>query len=133
MNTTWKLAARLAWSRPWMFAITFGLWLLFMFLPLANGLITRAFFNSLTSGGITANGAAPAGLSVAALLGQLVGAEGLRITIFLIAMTLWAKFWNGAERLLRANMLGWLLLGPGTHALPGATGEVVSRFRDDVN
>jgi ATP-binding cassette, subfamily B, bacterial len=126
MNTTWKLAARLAWSRPWMFAITYGLWMLFMFLPLANGLITRAFFNSLT-------GAPPAGFSVAALLGLLVGAEGLRVVIFMIFITLWIKFWNGAERLLRANMLGWLLLGTGTHTLPGATGEVVSRFRDDVN
>jgi ATP-binding cassette, subfamily B, bacterial len=126
MNTTWKLAARLAWSRPWMFVITYGLWLLFMFLPLANGLITRAFFNSLT-------GAPPAGFSVAALLGLLVGAEGLRVVIFMIFITLWIKFWNGAERLLRTNMLGWLLLGTGTHTLPGATGEVVSRFRDDVN
>src|SRR5687768_13764910 len=126
MNTTWKLAARLAWSRPWMFMISFLMWVLFMGSPLATGLITREFFNTLT-------GAAPAGIGVAALLGLLVGSEGLRVTIFMIAITLWIKFWNGAERLLRTNMLGWLLLGPGTHTLPGATGEVVSRFRDDVN
>jgi ATP-binding cassette subfamily B protein len=126
MNTTWKLAARLAWSRPWMFSISFVMWVLFMFLPLATGLITRAFFNTLT-------GEAPAGIGVAALLGLLVGSEGLRVAIFMIAIWLWIKFWNGAERLLRANILGWLLLGPGTHRLPGSTGEVVSRFRDDVN
>jgi ATP-binding cassette, subfamily B, bacterial len=126
MNTTWKLAARLAWSRPWMFLTSFLMWVLFMGSPLATGLITREFFNTLT-------GEAPAGIGVAALLGLLVGSEGLRVAIFMIAITLWIKFWNGAERLLRANMLGWLLLGPGTHTLPGSTGEVVSRFRDDVN
>src|SRR5947199_2898301 len=126
MNTTWKLAARLAWSRPWMFSISFGLWVLFMFLPLATGLITRAFFDTLT-------GEQPAGFGIAALLGLLVGSEGLRVATFMICITLWIKFWNGAERLVRTNMLGWLLLGPGTHTLPGATGEVVSRFRDDVN
>ena len=92
----------------------------------ATGLITRAFFNTLT-------GDAPAGIGVAALLGLLVGSEGLRVAMFMIAIWLWIKFWNGAERLVRTNMLGWLLLGPGTHTLPGATGEVVSRFRDDVN
>src|SRR4029078_8575140 len=42
-------------------------------------------------------------------------------------------FCVGAERQVRTNMLAWLMLGPGTHTLPGATGEVVSRFRDDVN
>src|SRR4051812_14285246 len=133
MNTTWKLAARLAWSRPWMFSITFGLWVPFIFLPLGNGVITRAFFNSLTGTGISTNGEALSGFSVAALLGLLVGAEGLRVAVFMITITLWIKFWNGAERLVRTNMLGWLLLGPGTRTLPGATGEVVSRFRDDVN
>jgi len=66
MNTTWKLAARLAWSRPWMFLISFLMWVLFMGSPLATGLITREFFNTLT-------GAAPAGIGVAALLGLLVG------------------------------------------------------------
>ena len=126
MNTTWKLAALLAWSRPWLFSISFVMWVLFMGSPLAAGLITRAFFNTLT-------GVAPAGMGVAALLGLLVGSEGLRVAIFMLAVTLWIKFWNGAERLLRANILGWLLLGPGTHTLPGSTGEVVSRFRDDVN
>jgi ABC-type multidrug transport system fused ATPase/permease subunit len=125
MNTTWKLAARLAWTRPWMFSIAFGLWVLFMFLPLATGLITRAFFDTLTGG--TAN------WSVEALLALLVGSEGLRVVTFMIFITLWIMFWNGAEQLLRTNMLGWLLLGPGTHTLPGATGEVVSRFRDDTN
>ena len=133
MNTTWKLAARLAWSRPWMFSISFGLWVLFMFLPLATGLITREFFNTLTGEGIPTNNGAPAGIGVTALLGLLVGSEGLRVAIFMICITLWIKFWNGAERLLRANILGWLLLGPGTRTLPGSTGEVVSRFRDDVN
>ncbi len=126
MNTTWKLAARLAWSRPSMFSISFGLWVLFMFMPLATGLVTREFFNTLT-------GEAPAGIGVAALLGLLVGSEGLRVAIFMLAIWLWIKFWNGAERLVRTNMLRWLLLGPGTHTLPGSTGEVVSRFRDDVN
>ena len=57
MNTTWKLAARLAWSRPWMFSISFVMWVLFMGSPLATGLITRAFFNTLTGEGIPTNGA----------------------------------------------------------------------------
>jgi len=126
MNTTWKLAARLAWSRPWMFSASFVLWTLFMFLPLGTGLITRAFFNTLT-------GEAPAAVGVEALLGLLVGSEGLRVVIFMICITLFFKFWNSAEALVRMNIFGWLMLGPGTRALPGSPGELVSRFRDDVH
>ncbi|MBK9711812.1 MAG: ABC transporter ATP-binding protein [Kouleothrix sp.] len=125
MKQPWRLAARLAWTRPWLFSFSFGLWVLFAFMPLATGLIMRSFFDTLT-------GDAPAGIGVWPLIGLLLGSEALRVLIFLACIGLWMTFWNGAEALLRVNMLSWLLQGPGTRLLPGSTGEAVSRFRDDV-
>ena len=44
----WQTSLRLARTRPWLFAISFILWVMFAFMPLAVGLVMRAFFNALT-------------------------------------------------------------------------------------
>lgn len=121
----WAMTARLARTRPWLFSISFVLWVVFAFMPLATGLIMRAFFNTLT-------GTAPAQIGVWALLGLLLGSEALRIGVLLACMACWTTFWNAAEWLVRTNMLGWLVSGPGARVLPESAGAAVSRFRDDV-
>jgi ATP-binding cassette subfamily B protein len=124
--TTWRMAFKLLTFRPWLYAIVFTVWVGFLALPLATGLIVRAYFDTLT-------GAAPASMSLYALVGLLLGTEGVRVLALLISLSLWWTFWHGAEALLRANMLSWLVRGPGTRVLPGSPGEVVSRFRDDTH
>jgi ATP-binding cassette subfamily B protein len=122
---TWRLALKLIAARPWIYAGGFSLWILFLALPLATGLITREFFNALT-------GDAPVSLGVYVLVGLLLGTEALRVAALLGCMALWWTFWYATEALLRTNMLAWLMRGPGTRLLPGTAGEAVSRFRDDV-
>jgi len=124
MTKTWQLALRLARSRPWLFTASFALWVLFAFMPLATGLIIRAFFDTLTNASSTGK--------VWPLIALLVGSDALRIAVLLACMTCWMTFWHAGEALLRVNLLEWLLNGPGTRLLPESPGEAVSRFRDDV-
>ncbi len=62
----------------------------------------------------------------------LVGASALQVIIFVVAISVWSLFWFACQCLMRLNLLQWLVLGPGTRTLPGSAGELVSRFRDDV-
>lgn len=121
----WHYGARLLRTRPWLAALSFVLWISFYSLPLATGLITRAIFDTLS-------GQAPAQIGVWALIGLLIGSEASRIVVFGSAMWVWFVFWFGAEALMRANMLRWIMEGPGARVLPGTSGEALSRFRDDV-
>ena len=116
---------RLFRSRPWLYAISFVLWVGFYVLPLTTGLITRAIFDSLT-------GDAPVTLGVWTLLALLVGSEGLRIVVLGGALFAWFTFWFAAEALMRGNLMRWIVQGPGSRLLPDSPGEIVSRFRDDV-
>lgn len=111
--------------RPWLYTVSFVLWVAFYLMPLAGGLITREIFNTLT-------GDAPASLGVWTLLALLVASEGLRVLVFYLAMFFWMIFWFTAQALLRGNVMRWIVQGPGTRTLPDSSGEIVSRFRDDV-
>jgi ATP-binding cassette subfamily B protein len=122
----WQTSLRLARTRPWLFSISFLLWVMFAFMPLAVGLVMRAFFNALTN-------PAEAQLSPLELLGVLLGSESTRIALLLICLACWTTFWNASEWLLRTNMLRWLVEGPGARVLPENPGAIVSRFREDVH
>jgi len=121
----WHYGLRIARSRPWLFSISFSLWVLFYVLPLATGLLMRAFFDTLS-------GEAPVSVGVWTLIALLIGSEAVRIGVFCLGMFFWFTFWFGAEALLRGNLFHWLMQGPGTRMLPDSPGEIVSRFRDDV-
>lgn len=123
---TLHIAWRAARYRSWYFAISFFLWLVFLCLPLLTGLLVRSFFDTLT-------GHAPATIGWMGLLALLVGVEGGRMFIFMIFWLVYLTFFIAVEALLRSNMLGWLVLGPGARSLVGSAGELVSRFRDDVD
>jgi ATP-binding cassette subfamily B protein len=122
----WSATWRLVRFRPIFYAICFVLWVIFMQLPLASGLIVRAFFDGLT-------GEAPATLGPLALIGVLLGVELGRVIVFYISLISFFNFSMAVEGLLRANMLGWLTGGPGARALPSSPGEAVNRFREDVH
>ena len=122
IGQTWRVVR----FRPLFYGVSFALWTAFFTLPLAGGLIVRAFFDGLT-------GDAPAALSPLTLVALLLAVEIGRVGVFYISLLSWFNFAMAAEGLLRANMLGWLTGGPGARRLPGAPGEAVNRFREDVH
>jgi ATP-binding cassette subfamily B protein len=115
----------LARYRPGLYLLNFGIWAAFYTLPLATGLITKAFFDTLS-------GEQSAGFDVWTLIALLVGATVARVLVLLSGMITWSDFWYTIEALLRKNMLSWLVEGPGPRGLRGSAGESVSTFRDDV-
>jgi ATP-binding cassette subfamily B protein len=124
--SVWGYTWRLVRFRPLFYGICMLLWVSFMLLPLAGGLIVRSFFDGLT-------GDAPATLGPLTLVGLLLAVELGRVTVFYISLLSWFNFSMAVEGLLRANMLGWLTGGPGARALPSSAGEAVNRFREDVH
>ncbi|NTV62261.1 MAG: ABC transporter ATP-binding protein [Oscillochloris sp.] len=123
---TWDYSWRMVRFQPAGFLICMVLWLGFMVLPLATGLIVRAFFDGLT-------GTAPAGLSALSLVALLLAVEVARVALFYGSLYAWFSFVFACEALLRGNMLGWLVGGPGARRLPSSPGDALNRFRDDVH
>lgn len=121
---TWRIAWRISRFQPWLFWLATGSWVLFYVVPLATGLATRAFFDALMDSG----GASGLWLVLALLLGT----EWARAAVFFGAAVSWNASWFTMQTLLRKNLLGAIMLGPGSRALPASPGEAVSRFRDDV-
>lgn len=123
---TWQAAWRLVRFRPLLYGSGTVLYIMYINLPLVSGLLIRQIFNALTNN-------APATLNLWSLIALLFGAEVVRMLCFGIAITTWLTFCLVSEALLTKNMLGWLFQGPQAQRLPAAPGEVVNRFRDDVN
>ena len=117
----WQLAR----YKPGLYAINFVLWTLFYAFPLATGLIVKGLFDTLS-------GDSQAGLGVWSLIALLVGASAGRLLTLYMGIISWSDFWFSVEALLRKNMLGWIVGGPGARRLPGSAGESVNTFRDDV-
>lgn len=122
---TWKYIFALLRYRPWLFLGTASLWGLFHLMPLGISLTIRAFFDSLSApGNILQNTLIP--------LALFVGISAARIGVFISGIYIWALYYYNLEALLRANILSWLVEGPGARSLPSSSGEAISRFRDDV-
>jgi ATP-binding cassette, subfamily B, bacterial len=122
---TWRYIFALLRYRVWLFLGTALLWAIFHTLPLAMSLAIRAFFDSLTTpGNVLQNALTP--------LAFFVAIAATRIGVFVFSIYIWALYYYNLEALLRANILSWLVEGPGARSLPSSSGEAISRFRDDV-
>lgn len=122
---TWQALIRVVKFRPWLYVLNLLLWTLVFAMPVATGLIMRAFFDALT-------GSERAGLGIWTLVALLVAAGLVQMGGMYGGMSQWSKFWYTGEALLRHNMMRWLVEGPGARMLKEAPGETVNRFRDDV-
>ncbi|HKD76953.1 MAG TPA: ABC transporter ATP-binding protein [Ktedonobacterales bacterium] len=117
---------RLVRYDPWLFGRNILLWMAYhAIVPLLTGLIVGGIFDALT-------GSATPGPTIITLLAILIGLTVGRAVEFLIGDWQWSALLYTSEALLRRNMFGWLVQGPGTHPLPDSPGEAISRFRDDV-
>lgn len=121
----WRLSWKLAVYRPWLWAASFALWCVVWLFPVAFGLITRAFFDSLTN-------RASAGPNAATLLAAIAAIEGVRLVAFFAACVTWTSDWTILMSVMRANALDWIVRGQGAGKLPDSPGEAVARFRDDT-
>ena len=93
--------------------------------PLATAAVVRLVLDRVAGG--DAGG-------VWLLLGALAGVEVVRWTMVVAVAVQWHGCWVGWQTVPRVNLLRSLAEEPGPAAgrLPGAPGEAVSRFRDDV-
>src|SRR5438477_11909969 len=122
---TLPLLLRLLRYAPGLLLLNVFVWTIFYTVPLVPGLVVRQYFDVLTSTN-PGSGAVPS--SVWVVLGLLLAAGAGRMIAFSGALLLYATFEYTIHTVLRKNLLGWLMNGPGSLTLPGSPGEAVSRF-----
>ncbi|MEE3043538.1 MAG: ABC transporter ATP-binding protein [Candidatus Latescibacterota bacterium] len=121
---------RTAWLllryRPWLFLGTVLFRGIDDLVPFLNGLIMKAFFDTIT-------GDAPAGFTAWTLVAFYVIIElGDRGVLFVAAM-IGMRWWYTVTSLLRKNLLTAVLAIRNPLHVAGASGETTNRFRDDVD
>lgn len=122
---TWHLMGRVIGFRFWLYMLNTVIWTTFFGIPLIMGLIMKAFFDALSSG-------AQAGATIWTLVALSVVVGIVNMGALWLGIDRWSVFWYSGHALLRKNMMQWLVSGPGARVLKEAPGEMVSRFRDDV-
>lgn len=122
---TGKLINRLLAYRPWLFATNFIVWGVVHSLPVLVGVLVKLIFDALS-------GETAAGLNAWTLVALLTLLNFSRIGIFSWAIWLWATLWHKLQLLMRRNLLEHLMNAAGSRILPDSPGELVNRFRDDV-
>ncbi len=120
----WRVVARLVANSPGHYVTSALAWISIWTMPLAVGLIAAAFFDSLSG---------TAGWNLPTLVAALWAYVIVRIGFVLLAMRLHSSLLFRAGSGMRRSMLRWLYTLPGAQPVSETPGEVVSRFRDDVN
>jgi len=121
--STPRLIAGLARTFRWRWLANVFLWTAIWTMPILVGLIVREFFDNL-EGDI--------GFTITTLV-LLMVAYGLgRITVMVIAMHNDVHFMFRVGSLMRRNMFARILTLPGAQATDAAPGELITRFREDV-
>ena len=120
-----RVAFRLARNEPVAYITTWLGWVAFFSVPLLTGLLVKVVLDRVADGSTS---------GVWALLAAVVGIEAARWAWLVVIAVQWHGCWVGWQTVPRVNMLRSLAEEPGPAAgrLPGAPGEAVSRFRDDV-
>ncbi len=119
-------AWRIAMTRPGLFVLGMSLYGAFYALPLIPGLIQRQVFDTLS-------GHHPAGLNVWSLIALWFAAQVFPLVAFYFAVWVFQTFTTLSRVMVRTDMLGWMMFAAGPRRSRGTAGEVLSRFRDDVN
>jgi ATP-binding cassette subfamily B protein len=111
--------------RPWLYLADAVLWAGIHITPLIPGLISRAYFDTLT-------GAAPVTLSVGSIVIILLMFALARIVLYVTGFLADAPHRFQMSGLLRHNLFKRILELPGAKALPISPGDAISYFRDDT-
>ncbi|MFD0558178.1 ATP-binding cassette subfamily B protein [Stackebrandtia endophytica] len=123
----WLVVRRLTRVAPANYLGAGLLWGLFLFAPIATGLLLKALFDRLSQDELVSVE------SALWLCAAFVVVEGLRGVMFWLAVGIVPYWSHGSETLLRANALRSILSSRGAAStrLPHSSGEAVARFRDD--
>ena len=125
--STWRYWWGLIGCHPGLYMATTLLRIvIFAFVFQAIGLTTRFFFDSLS-------GDAPLGWGPTAWAALLVVVAIVRNSLILADMFVFFSWTFSSGAVMRKNMFERILNRPGARALPGSTGEAISRFRGDVD
>lgn len=122
---TWRYLLGMARYAPWLTLSHALLWGLMDLSGLLPGLIARAFFDALTG-----QAHPPGGTTGMVVALAVVGFA--QVALWLIAGFVEIVMRFTMSGLLRRNLLRQVLDRPGAQALPYASGETISRFRDDA-
>lgn len=121
----WRVLIRFVANAPLRYLGSALLWISIWIMPLAVGVIVANFFDSLTD-------QAP-GWNLPTLVAALWGYVLVRITFVLLAMRAHSSLLFRTASAMRRSMLRWIYTLPGAQPVRETPGEVVSRFRDDIN
>jgi ATP-binding cassette subfamily B protein len=124
--STFTYMWRLICYRPAWYITNALVWTIIYLMPIFPGLITKAFFDSLTID-------SAAGYGTWGLIALLIGAALARSATVLIGFITDVNFRFRMGMLLRRNLLEHILKEPGARAIPCSPGEAISHFRDDVD
>lgn len=106
------------------YATSLAMWVMIWTMPILVGLVVAAFFDQMAG--------AAAGWDTATILAALWAYVAARIAIVFGAMRQHSEILFRAGASMRSSMLAWIFSLPGARPLDETPGEVVSRFRDDV-
>lgn len=121
---TGRLMVGMIRHAPWRYAANVVIWTAMWLLPIIPALITRAFFDRLQT---------EPGFNAATLIAALVAYGAARLAIMALGMWNDIHFIYRITSLLRRNMLERIYEMPGAQAVHDSPGEMISRFRDDVD
>jgi ATP-binding cassette subfamily B protein len=122
---TTRVIAALIRNQPVRYATSLTMWITIWTMPILVGLVVAAFLDDLTG--------ESAGWNLPTILLALWAYVIARIVIVFLAMRQHSELLFRAGASMRASMLAWVFSLPGARPLDETPGEVVSRFRDDVD
>ncbi|MCY0901771.1 MAG: ABC transporter ATP-binding protein, partial [Firmicutes bacterium] len=119
--TLWRLVR----FRPWLYLSNLLLWTAIHVSPIIPGILTQQIFNDFTHN-------AGAQREIWDLIAWLVGFTLGRMALIAVGGFVAIVNSFSINALLRRNLLEHILRRPGARAIPGTTGEAITRFREDV-
>ncbi|MBO7748597.1 ABC transporter ATP-binding protein [Paenibacillus sp. MWE-103] len=124
--TTFQFLVRLITFRPLLYTANALAWTVIYLIPIAPGLITQQFFDSLTGEDTLKAG-------TWGIIALLLAAALARVVMIYVGCITDVEFRFRVAMILRRNLLGHVLKQPGARAIPVSPGEAISYFRDDVD
>lgn len=119
---TLRMMRELIKAAPGWYLANVFLWTSIWVLPVIPALITQRFFDDLGT----------VGFNPATLIALLLGYGAARLAVMFTAMWNDVNFMFRISSTLRRNMLQRIFALPGAQSVKEAAGEIISRFREDV-
>ncbi len=120
-----RMILKLIRNQPVRYGASLLLWITIWSMPVLVGLVVAAFFDQLSG--------EAAGWNLPTILAALWAYVAARIAMVFGGMRLHSEVLFRAGASMRSSMLSWIFSLPGARPLDETPGEVVSRFRDDVD